>query len=505
MSKLFTKLNIQRFASGTIYLSTWTGSYNVTFQGKLEISSTSNGSTANTSNVTVNLYARKQNSSGVTTGKSWSGSIGIDGTTSSFSSLSSSTSIGNSWVLVHTYTKYDVPHNSDGTRTITISGSIKGPSGTNLANATSSGSDSFTLDFIPRASQPSVSSSSVNLGSSVTIYTNWASSSFSHTITTSVGGSTIETFTGIGASKSWTPAIATYAPYITSSDSATCTITCYTYSGGTLIGTKTCTISLIVPSSVKPSVSISLSEGDSTMRSLAWGVYVQGKSKLSVSLSASTAYGSAIKSYNASANGTSYSSSSFTTGVLSGSGSVSASVTDNRNHVSNTATQSYSVVAYSNPAITATSVSRCLSNGTDSDEGTYVKYTFKASISPVSNKNAKLFRLGYKASSASSYTYVTLVNNAYSINQENIVLSGVTFDINTSYDFVFQAIDTFTTSSSSKQIGTSFDLMNFNSSGKSMAIGKVSEAGANEELLEIGIDTEYKGMPLLEYEIVDTW
>ena len=156
------KINIQRFASTTIYLSTYTGSYNVTFQGRLDVSSTAGSSTDNSSSVTVTLYARKQNSSSPTTGKSWSGNITIDGATSSFSSLSSSLSIGNSWVQVWSYTR-TVGHNDDGSKTIYISGSIKGPSGTSLANATSSGGDNFTLDTIPRyANITSFSASSID-------------------------------------------------------------------------------------------------------------------------------------------------------------------------------------------------------------------------------------------------------------------------------------------------------------------------------------------------------
>lgn len=156
------KINIQRFASTTIYLSTYTGSYNVTFQGRLDVSSTAGSSTDNSSSVTVTLYARKQNSSSPTTGKSWSGNITIDGATSSFSSLSSSLSIGNSWVQVWSYTR-PVGHNDDGSKTIYISGSIKGPSGTSLANATSSGGDNFTLDTIPRyANITSFSASSID-------------------------------------------------------------------------------------------------------------------------------------------------------------------------------------------------------------------------------------------------------------------------------------------------------------------------------------------------------
>lgn len=173
-SKIYVPLNIQRFASGSIPFSVYeTGSYGITFEGKIEWSSNSNGSVANSSTVYCDLYARKQKASSATTGKSWSGSITIDGTPSSFSSLSASTSIKNDWVKVHSFSK-TVSHNANGTKGITISGSVKGPSGTSLANATSSGSAYVTLDTIPR--YPSVDQWGVS-STEETVTMGWSSDS----------------------------------------------------------------------------------------------------------------------------------------------------------------------------------------------------------------------------------------------------------------------------------------------------------------------------------------
>lgn len=190
------KLNLQRFASTTIYLSVYTGSYNVTFQGRLDVSSIADSSN-NQSTVTVSLYVRKQNSSSATTGKSWSGDITIDGTSDAFSSMSSSTSVGNDWVLMRTYSKV-VSHNTDGSKTIYISGSIKGASGTSLANATSSGGDYFALDTIPRyfSSTPLISLASKT--ETEMVY-NWATSEACSSITLYGGGNA--TFTGIGGAR----------------------------------------------------------------------------------------------------------------------------------------------------------------------------------------------------------------------------------------------------------------------------------------------------------------
>ena len=132
-------------ASGTYNLSLEHPSSSVSFQGKLEWTSTSNGSSANSSNVVVKLYARKQGSSTATSG-TFKGSITIDGTKTTFSQ---SKSVLNSWVLISTSSK-TVSHNADGTKSITIAGEVGKVSGTTLANINSTGSTSITLDTIPR-------------------------------------------------------------------------------------------------------------------------------------------------------------------------------------------------------------------------------------------------------------------------------------------------------------------------------------------------------------------
>ena len=132
-------------ASGTYNLSLEHPSSSVSFQGKLEWTSTSNGTTANSSNVVVKLYARKQGSSTATSG-TFKGSITIDGTKTTFSQ---SKSVQNSWVLISTSSK-TVSHNANGTKSITIAGEVGKVSGTTLANINSTGSTSITLDTIPR-------------------------------------------------------------------------------------------------------------------------------------------------------------------------------------------------------------------------------------------------------------------------------------------------------------------------------------------------------------------
>lgn len=489
-------LNIQRFAYGEYEFTTVNH-----MQGRITFSGTSNGSAANSSNVLVVLWVRKDSySSTPTTGKQWKGSITIDGTTSSFTSLSTSVSVLHEWVQLFSYTK-TVPHNADGTKTITLSGSVTGPTGTSLANTTSSGTTSFILDTIPLSSQPTSNYSQATLGStSLTISTNRASSSFSHTITTSINGVGIETFYSVGDSKQFTPSIALYAPYITTS-SANCVITCYTYQNGVQIGSpKSCNVTFIVPSSVKPSItSITAVESNQNIVEKGWNLdaeqkYIQNLSRIAITINADGIYNSTIKKYSTSvADLYSNSNRIFTTNplTLSGNRKIKSTVTDTRDATAYLE-KDYECIEYSQPTITNVKAERCLSNGTPSDEGTYLKYTFIGSVSPINNGtedlNSHEYKLGYKLSTDSTYTYITLTGSGYNINSENIVLLGTTFPAENKYDIRFMINDEFYSTVIDAQLGTGSDLINFNASGKSMALGKVSEASSTEKVLEVDFD-----------------
>lgn len=116
-------------------------------------------------------------------------------------------------------------------------------------------SHTVTLPMIAGASVPTVSAASVVMKSDVTIYTNRLSSSFTHDLTYSFGGSTGTIATGVGASYKWT--VPDLVSKISGKTSGTCTITCKTKSGSTVIGTETVTLTLTIPAKSTPSASAS--------------------------------------------------------------------------------------------------------------------------------------------------------------------------------------------------------------------------------------------------------
>ena len=478
------KLDIQKFASGTIEFPNWSSGSAI--RGKIEWSATALPE-QNKSSVYAGIYVRRTSSS--TKGRTWNGYIEIGGNIHRFDEIytHTSTTVGTDWVLVEYYTD-QIPHNADGTKSIVIEGEVYGPSGTALAGKSSWGSATVTLDRIPRASTPTFSPSPATLGSSVTITTNRVVNTYTHTITYSIGSASGTIAENVGDSTTWSIPL-NLANQITTSTAGNCTITTTTYNGTQLIGTTNTTLTLNVPNSVVPTVSIgTLTEADETMQSLNWGVFVQNKSKLNIPITASGIYGSEIVSVVTTINNNTFSGTNIITPTLitSGSNTISTTVTDTRGRTATT-TKTYNVVAYSNPTITSVQAQRCTSNGTLSDDGTYILYNFVGSISPVSNNNAKSFKIGYKRTTETNYTYVT-ISSAYTVNKNNTV-STFTISASYPYDISFVATDSFMTTTIERDVGTGFDLLNFNPSGKAMAIGKVSEAGANDLLLEIALPT----------------
>lgn len=127
-----------------------------------------------------------------------------------------------------------ITHNADGKKSVAISASCDLPDGGGWGPAWGSASGTATLTTIPRTSKVSLSNTNFSIGSSVTINTNRASSSFTHTAVIKFNGSTVRTQTGIGASYTWNTS--ELYQYIPKANKATGTVTLTTYSGSTKIG-----------------------------------------------------------------------------------------------------------------------------------------------------------------------------------------------------------------------------------------------------------------------------
>lgn len=361
-----------------------------------------------------------------------------------------------------------IAHNSDGTKSFSLS--CEAGIYTYAVSATASGT--HTLTTIPRAS--TISASDANMGSASTITITRASSSFTHTLTYSFGSATGTIVTKTtGTSVSWTPAL-TLANQIPNAVSGKCTITCKTYSGTTEVGSKTCTVTLTVPALVKPTISsLTASRVDGTVPTT-WGIYVQSKSKAKLTINgAAGAYGSTISSYSITGGGYSSTASSFTTGFLNTSGSITftATVTDSRGRTSAAATVSISVVAYSAPSFSSYLSQRCDSAGTLSGEGTYVKATVRYSYSSCSSNNTVTRATYYRKTGTTTWTNA---NKSFSSGTA-FTFGGGNISTENTYEIRYTLTDSFTTIAIIDTVSTASVVMDFKSGGKGVAVGKVSE------------------------------
>ena len=129
-------------ASGTISLGT-----SGAILGQIIWSSSSNGTAQNSSQVTASIQVRKTNNTTQSTTGTWTGNLNINGDNRTFSIRKEVSK--SSWVTLSSFT-ITKSHNSDGTGTCYIQGKIQGPAGTSQSSSIVQGSQTVTLDTIPR-------------------------------------------------------------------------------------------------------------------------------------------------------------------------------------------------------------------------------------------------------------------------------------------------------------------------------------------------------------------
>lgn len=373
-----------------------------------------------------------------------------------------------------------ITHNSDGTKTFSYSFSQEFAitfSGSSIG--TISGSGSGTLDTIPRKSTLSVSNGT--LGTAQTLTITEEVSSFKHTLQYTCGNAIGYILGGFGSfstvnSVDWTPPLS-LAKQKTDGTSVSIKFTLNTYtSDGTSVGSNSYTKTFSIPSSVKPSVSVAVS--DDAGYENTYDAYIQGLSKLKIVSTASGNQGSTIKSYKVEADGKTYTEADVTTGVIAGMGTltIKVTVTDSRGRTATDET-TISVLTYEPPKISALTAYRCDADGKASSSGAYLAVKFSSVITSLNSKNTAVYTLKYKKSSATSYTTKTLSDFAgqYSVTNGVYVFPAETassYDIILTVKDAFKSIDKPTTGSSVKKV---WSMLKKAGEIVGIALGKIAE------------------------------
>lgn len=328
-----------------------------------------------------------------------------------------------------------------------------------------------------------LSNTTVDAGSVVRVtISNSHLSSLSHQLYWQLGttyNSTQNVSIGIGYADFTVPLSWIYG--ITSSDSASASITLKTFNGSGLVGQRIYNFTVKVPATVVPVISSFTETMINNVVPASWGVYVQGKSKVRLRTTALSSYGASITSYSVIGDGYIGTTNDFTTDTINGSGSIeyTVRVTDTRGRSALTSL-SITVRQYSAPSLNNILVQRCASNGTSDDNGTYGKCNATVIISPCPDENKQSqnavlsYAIYYKQHDTDDSMYVAISTSATS----GVACVFGNGNLNTQYSYTvkFVITDQFSTTTYIADMSTAAYTMFFKSGGKGVAFGQVAEA-----------------------------
>jgi uncharacterized repeat protein (TIGR02543 family) len=288
-------------------------------------------------------------------------------------------------------------------------------------------------------------------------------------------------------SQSWKPPESILMS-VTNSRTCTCAITCETYDGSTLLGSKVTSVTLTVPNTYAPTVSGDVSP--TNLPSGLTGKYVSGKSCAAFSNSVTTQFGASPVTWRYTVNGTTTNindtstSKTYTSGAVTGS-TLKVSVTDSRGL---TGEKSYTidVLSYTAPQITNVTLTRADSTGTISTQGQRLKAFADVVVSPLDGYNTIRWFVDYRPESESTWrpdkdgTLNDYTSYIDSLSDDDVINESV------SYVARIRVTDAYGTSNVSLTVSTALSIMDFKANGLGVAFGKVHEAA--DKTVEIASD-----------------
>lgn len=391
----------------------------------------------------------------------------------------------------------DIEHDANGDKKISVSASW-----TATSNWVSGGNISFelSLDNIPRATKPTLSVTTIELGKVLTIGIAPAVAGWKHKLYYYFGSGTWADFqSGATGNYNWTVplAIASKLPDVTS---GTMTIALKTYSDAGMTkqvgSTQTINVKVTIPATVKPTISsVAVSEAGDGID----GAFTQGKTKLKLKTAADGIYGSTIKSIKHKIAGTDYTADDdWTSGIIYASGTVAitTTVTDSRGRSASKNTN-VTVYAYAPPLITRFECQRCNENGEINRNGSRIKITSAFAVSPVNNKNGNTYQIEYKKSSDNDWTSL-ITGNIYDYDQDYI--SEAVFSTSDTYDVRLTVTDSFNASEAAEIVTSAFRLWSYIIKKSAWAFGKIAELA---NTLDVALVTIFRENVTLYADLLD--
>ncbi|MDO4377978.1 MAG: DUF859 family phage minor structural protein [Erysipelotrichia bacterium] len=473
-------------ASGSAYASTY--SYGTqSYLYETEVVENSQSIENNTTNVTVNFYITPKNSkfNGWADDDAKFEISSNNGQTFNNNSVLRSArpncTTYNSRVLVVSWTG-TFNNKTDGSLAITASityGWVSNSTNYYTPKTTTVTANGNTTT-IPRATTPTLSVTSAKMGDTLAISLPRASNTFTHKLTYSFASTSGTIGTDITTSKDWIIP-KDLANSIPSATNGTLIISCATYNGETLIGSKSISLTLNISDDMLPVISLIKTSEAGTVH---LGVYVQNYSKIKIDITSSGSYGSTVKSISTTFDGVTYTGASVTSGIqyISGEKQISVTVTDSRGKTA-TSTASVTILAYKPPKISAFTANRCDSEGNAKDDGQYAKISYAYSTTPLGNQN----QISLKIKSGET-SFIDQSPVAY--EADTFLITNAVFDTEHSYAITITVIDEFNSNTATVILPTDITTFDILASGKGIAFGKVAET---ENLLDVKFNAKFSG------------
>ena len=382
----------------------------------------------------------------------------------------------------------EVSHNADGSKTLTVSafsGQVWKDSGYLTATAAA---QSFQLAAIPRATEPVMGAAT--MGEAVRISLPRASSAFTHTLSYVFGAASGTIAENAGTEVQWTVP-ESLAAQIPDSSVGTGTLTCRTYNGGTLVGTKTATFTATVPQSMKPALTngwAAVSYDNSGTKASGIAAWVQGYSKAKAVFNGSKVtckQGAGIAKYAVTYLGKTVEESPYRTETISTtSATVRCTVTDSRGL---TAWEDVTVEleSYAPPMLVGAALYRADGEGAAADSGAHIAGLATAKFSSIGGRNTATIK-GYWKSVGGSYGEgVTLPFGAVGLVTGDVEIAG-----DRSYTAKIVVTDSLGNSTEFEEnIPTEQVAFHLKEGGQGAAFGKAAE---QDELLDVAWDARFR-------------
>lgn len=387
----------------------------------------------------------------------------------------------------------EVSHGGDGSKTLAVGAFSGWLYGNGDYNASA---QSFALPTIPRATTPGIGS--VTLGETVHISLPRASGGFTHALSYTFGKASGTIATGVGTGYDWSVP-ESLAAQIPNASGGTGTLTCKTYSGSTLIGTKSVSFTAVVPGSMKPAVADGWAavgydnSGTAAGNIAAW---VQGYSKAKATFDRSKItcrQGASVSKFSITYLGKTVAESPYRTETIpTTAATVRCTVTDSRGLA---AWEDFTItlLEYAPPTLVGAKLFRSDAEGAAADSGTHIAGVAATKYSALGGLNGVTLK-GYWKPVGGGYG----AGETLSAGTVGLVTGEVEISTDRSYVALLVLTDSLGNAARYEEnIPTEKVAFHLKEGGKGAAFGKAAETDRVLELAE-DWDLKTKGKLLMD-------